>query len=132
MENRENKNKEDQHINNCWEYFEHSNVTNDGHAHATCKFYGETWYREEKALIEGYLANYCKEASGIIIREYLKKFHESETSFSNSNSKKQKTAKNSQTFLEQSFHQIEKLTSGCIDRINWVLIKAFICCGISF
>ena len=82
--------------------------------------------------MKGHLANHCKEAPGIIIREYLKKFHESETSFSNSNSKKRKTAKNSQTFLEQLFHQIEKLTSGCIDRINWVLIKAFICYDISF
>ncbi len=76
------------------------------------------------------MANYCKKASDNIIREYLIKANE--LTFSNSNNKKWKTAESSQTFLKQSFCQIEELTSGCINRINQALIKAFICYSISF
>ena len=80
--------------------------------------------------MEGHLANHCKKAPGNVIREYLIKANEPTSS--NSNNKKRKTAGSSQTFLEQSFCQIEELTSGCINRINQALIKAFVCCGISF
>ncbi len=130
MENVKSRNKGGRHKNDCWEHFEHTEVTHDGHARATCKFCGETWYRGEKALMEGHLANHCKKAPGNVIREYLIKANEPTSS--NSNNKKRKTAGSSQTFLEQSFCQIEELTSGCINRINQALIKAFVCCGISF
>lgn len=135
MENRENKNKGGRRKNDCWEYFDRTNVTKDSHARATCRFCGESWYRGEKAQMEGHLANHCKKAPVDVIREFLKRSHNETNETpppSNSNSKKWKTAKNSQTFLEQSFRQIEELTSGCIDRINRALIKAFVCCGISF
>src|SRR6266542_6541514 len=66
----------------------------------------------------------------LIIREYLIKANEPTSS--NFNNKKQKTAESSQTFLEQSFRQIEELISGYINRINQALIKAFVCCDISF
>ena len=67
MENVKSRNKGDRHKNDCWEHFERTEVTHDGHAHATCKFCRETWYRGEKALMEGHLANHCKKAPGNVI-----------------------------------------------------------------
>ena len=86
MENVKSRNKGGRHKNDCWEYFECTEVTHDGHARATCKFYGEIWYRGEKALMERHLANYCKKASGNVIKKYLIKANE--LTFSNSNNKK--------------------------------------------
>ena len=86
MENIKSKNKGGQHKNDCQEYFEHTEVTHDRHAYAICKFCGETWYREEKALMEGHLANHCKKAPDNVIREYLIKANKPTSS--NSNNKK--------------------------------------------
>jgi hypothetical protein len=131
----ENKNRGGRPKNDVWQYFERTNVTADGHARATCKFCGDARYRGEKALMEGHLANHCNKAPGYVIREYLKENGKNEKNgneITSSNNKKRKTVKNSQTMLEQSFHQIEELTSGCIDRINQALVKAFVCCSIAF
>ncbi len=86
IENVKSRNKRGRHKNDCWKHFEYTEVTYNRHAHATCKFCEETWYRGEKALMEGYLANYCKKALGNVIREYLIKANEPTSS--NSNNKK--------------------------------------------
>ena len=45
-----------------WKHFEQSNNTRDGHSHAVCKFCGDSWYRGEKVILEGHIANHCKSA----------------------------------------------------------------------
>ena len=65
-----------------WEHFEQTNHTKDGHSRAVCKFCGESWYRGEKAILEGHIANHCKKAPPAIIREYLTKLTENSTPIS--------------------------------------------------
>jgi len=70
-----------------WEHFEQTNHTKDGHSRAVCKFCGESWYRGEKAILEGHIANHCKKAPPTIIREYLMKLSENSTPISSNNKK---------------------------------------------
>lgn len=113
---------------NHWEYFERGEVSQDGHARATCKFCGFSMYRGESAKMEGHIANHCKKAPGYIVREYLGKT----SSASEDVQGKKRKAESSQTILEQSFRKVEELSSGYINQINRALVKFFVCCGVSF
>lgn len=119
-----------------WEHFERTEVTNDGHAKATCKFCGDSWYRGEKVILVGHIANHCKAAPPNIIREYLGKMNESPGASTNkkrrSNSNLANTEVTGQTLLTQSYNKIENLNPGYINRLNRALLKFFVCCGISF
>lgn len=115
-----------------WEHFEQENHTKDGHSRAVCKFCGESWYRGEKAILEGHIANHCKKAPPTIIREYLTKLTENSTPISSNNKKRKSNNDPGQTTLNQSFNKVEELSSGFIDRLNRALLKFFVCVGIAF
>lgn len=116
-----------------WEHFERVDSTPDGHAKAVCKYCGKTWYRGEKAILVGHIANHCNEAPSHLIREYLTKINETVGAGA---SKKRKTNNDfnntGQTLLTETFKSIEKLNPAYINRLNRALIKFFTCCGISF
>lgn len=115
-----------------WEHFEQTNHTKDGHSRAVCKFCGESWYRGEKAILEGHIANHCKKAPPTIIREYLAKLTENSTPISSNNKKRKSNNDPGQITLNRSFNKIEELSSGFIDRLNRALLKFFVCSGIAF
>ena len=71
-----------------WKHFEQSNNTRDGHSRAVCKFCGNSWYKGEKAILKGHIANHCKNASTSIIRKYLTKLAENSTGISSNNKKR--------------------------------------------
>ena len=106
-----------------WEYFERTEVTTDGHAKATCKFCGDSWYRGEKSILMGHLANHCKMAPSNIVQEYLTKMSETVLSGVNSSKKQRSNDANStgvtgQTLLTQAFNKIEKLNLARVNRLN--------------
>lgn len=116
-----------------WEHFERTEHTKDGHAKATCKFCGDSWYRGEKAILIGHIANHCKSAPPNIIREYLAKMNEIVIGVNKKRKPNSNQAnKEGQTLLTQSYNKIEKLSPGYISRLNRSLLKFFVCCGISF
>lgn len=129
-----NKKKIGRRTGNYWEHFERGEVSSDGHARATCKFCGYSMYRGESSKMLGHIANHCKEAPGLVVREYLEKFSETETETGTSQNKKRKAtvSGNTQSILEQSFRKVEELTSGYVNQINRALIRFFVCCGVSF
>lgn len=132
-----NSNKKNgRRIGDYWEHFEREEVSSDGHARATCKFCGYSMYRGESFKMLGHIANHCREAPGLVVREYLEKFSETatETETGTSQNKKWKAtvSGNTQSLLEQSFRKVEELTSGYVNQINRALIRFFVCCGVSF
>lgn len=91
-------------------------------------------YRGESSKMLGHIANHYKEASDLVVREYLKKFFETETETRTSQNKKQKATVfgNIQSILKQSFRKVEELTSGYVNQINKALIRFFVYCDVSF
>lgn len=113
-----------------WEHFERLDPTSDGHAKAICKYCGKSWYRGEKTILVGHIANHCEEAPSSVIREYLMKMNE--TAVPGVSKKRRTNSDSGQTLLTETYKKIEKLNSACINRINRSLLKFFTCCGISF
>ena len=74
-----NKKKSDRCIGDYWKHFEREEVSSDGHARATCKFYGYSMYKGESSKMLDHIANHCKETLGLVVREYLEKFSKTET-----------------------------------------------------
>ena len=63
-----------------WEHFERVDPTPDGYAKAICKYCEKSWYRGEKAILIGHIANHCEEAPSYLIRKYLTTMNETVSS----------------------------------------------------
>ena len=74
-----------------------------------------------------HLANHCSEASASLVRKYLTEMLEHED---NTNKKRKVVDNNKLTITD--YHNSKKISNGRITRINHVLAKFFVTCGISF
>ena len=112
--------------NEVWEHYQQNITDSEGHALATCTYCGLRFTRGEITVLQGHLANHCKEVPASVIRKYQEIFKDKGEE---GNRKKKPKGQ----MLLDDYHETDQpLPQGKINRINKALIRFFICCGISF
>jgi hypothetical protein len=114
-------------LGTIWKDISKGETTAPGKFSATCKYCRATWKREEVAKLEEHLSNHCQSAPANIVRKYMSKVLERQDKAS----KKRKLSNGSQQNI-YNYHDSTELSESRITRINYVLIKFFVACGVSF
>ena len=121
-----NKRKGGRPLGSIWEDITKGNHVGSGKYQATCSYCNLSWPRGDVSRLEEHLANHCKEAPVSVVRRYLTKVLEREDKAN----KKRKVAGNQLTMTD--YHDSTNIPNARITRINRVLAKFFVACGISF
>ena len=121
--------KPDRKPNDVWEFFFKTPLKSASHYKSECKFCHKKWNRAFVHLLQCHLANECEECPSDIQSYYLGfvtaiSIEETETS-------QNKKRKKDQPGIE-SFYESRDLPDSKINAINQALLRAFVCCGISF
>lgn len=116
-------------LGTIWLHFERKETVALGKFGAKCKYCSAVWKRKETPVLEEHLANHCSNVPALILREYMTKVMERETTFNKK--RKLNTRSDGQTFMKD-FHDSSELPESRINRINRALTKFFVACGVSF
>lgn len=118
--------------NDVWEYFiKVSLKSSPGHFSAECKFCNKKWNQSLVHVLQFHLANECNSCPEIIQTYYLGFITAKDTSTSEKTTSNKKQKPETQLGIDD-FYENRNLPESKINAINKALIKAFVCCGISF
>ena len=123
-----NKGKAGRKQNDVWEFFEKNPLKSAGHFSAVCNFCHRKWQRAYVNELQNHLANGC-DSCPEDIQSFWLEFIDSLGDDDMVVNKKRKGK--GQTGIVDYFEGRE-LSESKISAINQALVKAFVCCGISF
>ena len=118
--------------NNVWEYFiKVSLKSSPSHFSAECKFCNKKQNQSFVHILQFHLANKCNTCPEIIQTYYLGFITAKDISTSEKTTPNKKRKTETQLGIDD-FYENQNLPESKINAINKALIKAFVCCGISF
>jgi hypothetical protein len=117
-------------LNEVWDFFEQTPLKSLGHYSAKCTFCSKSWKRAYVNALQAHLANDCLQCPEDVKSYYLGFLsacddYEMETRGS-------KRLKRTGQQGIGDFYESKELPEHKVQAINNALIKAFVCCGISF
>jgi hypothetical protein len=123
-----NKGKAGRKQSDVWDFFEKESLKSAGHFSAKCNFCHKNWPRAYVNGLQNHLANECDSCPDDI-QNYWLEFIVEKDSLDDMIAKRRKVTV--QTGIDDYFEGRE-LPKSKITAINQALIRAFVCCGISF
>lgn len=129
-----NKGKAGRKQNDVWEFFEKEPLKSAGHFSGKCNFCHKKWPRAYVNELQNHLANEC-DICPEDIQNYWLRFISKDSSDNDNDTiaatKKRKVNVKGQTGIEDYFEnrELPENKKAAIDR---ALVRAFVCCGISF
>lgn len=128
-------------INRVWDFFRRGSTKSHGHYPAECIYCNHHWNKAYVNELQAHLANNCIKCPEDVRDYYLNLLLENDnetssksrmsTDSNSMNNKRKKFGSDNQRGIENYFDSIE-LPQGRVQIINNALIRAFVCCGISF
>ena len=119
-----------------WDHIDKGKEVSRGHYEGKCKYCNEFWSNAKPFLLRIHLASHCSKCPEFVSQKFAKIV--AETSEQQKNFKRKKTSsitelieQQQQSTIEQHY-ETEKILSSRQNNINNSLIKAFVCCNLSF
>jgi hypothetical protein len=123
-------------LNEVWDFFEQTPLKSSGHYSAKCHFCNKSWKRAYVNALQAHLANECLECPGDIKSYYLGFLGSDDEEMDVDNLSRSRGSKRSKIGQGQQgiedFYENKELPESKVQAINNALIRAFVCCGISF
>ena len=125
-----NKGKAGRRQDDVWEYLDKKPLKSAGHFSGECNFCHQKWARAYVNELQNHLANGCNDCPEEIQNYWLEIIIAKDLDDDDMVSNKRKKVKG-QTGIED-YYERRELSESKIAAINQALVRAFVCCGISF
>ena len=125
-----NKGKAGRRQDDVWEYFDKKPLKSASHFSGECNFCHQKWTRAYVNKLQNHLANGCNDCPEEIQNYWLEIITAKDLDDDDMVPNKRKKVKG-QTGIED-YYERRELSESKIVAINQALVRAFVCCGISF
>lgn len=113
-----------------WNHMKKGKKKSNGHYQATCNYCKKFWENGKPQKLQQHLTNRCPSCPEIVISYFSKII--AEEGNSNSESETSDSNKRKRQPKLDDFYKTEFLQPGYQEKINKILLKAFVMCGISW